>query len=442
MIKLPSKQIPRKIINFEKLAGLFLLAFIFCFPFQIRTLIFTNDSYLGGNFNQFTVFFLYFGDLLLVLSLIFWGLNLIKNGKKISFGDSILSILLFTFLAFLGASVMIGGFNNLSFFIFLRSLQFSIFYFLMINQVAGLDLMVKAFFASIFFQSSIAILQYLNQGSLVFKFLGEPVLSPTTLGVAKIDIGDFKMLRGYGTFSHPNVLAGSIFVAIILGFSNFKKFQIGKKKFLLAIFLLVTGLVVTFSRSAFVAFILAILIYLIFIKGRIYFRKLLRYVFGLVPLFLLVLFRFLNFSDQSVAERFLYLQISEKMLLANPLGVGLGNFTLYMQQFTDAKLLPWLEQPVHNVFLLVANEAGILAGLLFLFIFIYLFWAIYRGIKKANKQQRSWLVTLVALLLGLFSIAMVDHYFFTTYQGQFLLFFYLGLASIFLKKSLLPRKKS
>ena len=55
------------------------------------------------------------------------------------------------------------------------------------------------------------------------------------------------------------------------------------------------------------------------------------------------------------------------MLYANPLGIGLSNFTLAMPDYTFIKLAPWEYQPVHNIYMLLANETGLIG----LFVFFY-----------------------------------------------------------------------
>lgn len=123
------------------------------------------------------------------------------------------------------------------------------------------------------------------------------------------------------------------------------------------------------------------------------------------------------------------MDISQKMIIKEPLGVGLGAFTNHMQSYTDLKLAPWLYQPVHNIFLLMANEAGIIVGIMFIGIFIYLFYKIAPMTSK--KKEASLYLCLFAYItiIGLF-----DHYFISLYSGQVMFFIVLGCMSQYIQQ--------
>ncbi|HEX8932217.1 MAG TPA: hypothetical protein VF810_03625, partial [Patescibacteria group bacterium] len=61
----------------------------------------------------------------------------------------------------------------------------------------------------VIFESLLAISQFLRQGSLggIFYYFGERLFSGITPGIANASINGVLILRPYGTFSHPNVLA-------------------------------------------------------------------------------------------------------------------------------------------------------------------------------------------------------------------------------------------
>ena len=108
-------------------------------------------------------------------------------------------------------------------------------------------------------------------------------------------------------------------------------------------------------------------------------------------------------------------------------GIGLGTFTKVLPAFgVPAGLLLFL-QPVHNIFVLVLAESGILALLSFLLIWFFAF-------KRAG-EKKDYLLTVSLgqlLLLGFF-----DHYLYTLPQGLFLLSLVWGL--VFSKERLLDR---
>jgi len=147
--------------------------------------------------------------------------------------------------------------------------------------------------------------------------------------------------------------------------------------------------------------------------------------------------RFLFEDKSSLAERALYLDISATMLFHQPFGVGLGSFTTRMQNYTSQKLLPWLYQPVHNIFLLVFNETGLLGGLIFLSMFLFLFYRLFVFFKSEKSGQRKkQLAILISLLTVIFVIGFFDHYFFSLYAGQAMMFFVWGVVGSFLHEEL------
>ncbi|MFA4871677.1 MAG: O-antigen ligase family protein [Patescibacteria group bacterium] len=106
--------------------------------------------------------------------------------------------------------------------------------------------------------------------------------------------------------------------------------------------------------------------------------------------------------------------IKDKWLL----GAGLGNYTWYLyKQNPNLKTNEY--QPVHNIFLLVWAELGLIGFFIFLFFYFY---AIIFSVKNKNL---AGLVLWPALgLIGLF-----DHYLWTQYVG--IMIWWIGLAFVF-----------
>lgn len=122
------------------------------------------------------------------------------------------------------------------------------------------DLSIKKAFFWLFasltgVQSLLALWQFIIQKSVGLKILGEQVLSPQILGVAKIVSGGTKLIRGYGTFPHPNLLSAFLVTGVL--FTAYLMLETSKKwtKLLLSFLLLlnIMGLAITFSRSAYLA---------------------------------------------------------------------------------------------------------------------------------------------------------------------------------------------
>ena len=95
-------------------------------------------------------------------------------------------------------------------------------------------------------------------------------------------------------------------------------------------------------------------------------------------------------------------------------GVGLGNFLVELPKNLPSRTIYFL-QPVHNIYLLLLSETGIVG----LGSFLLLLWYIFQRIR--NSKLKAPIVAL--LLLGL-----IDHYPLTLQQGQLLFTLFLSLS--------------
>lgn len=433
-----------------KVSRVFLALFLFCMPFQIRTYVYGGTSFMNGNFNPYTTFFIHLTDIFLVAAFLCWGLAALRGETRevVETGHAAVSAGMVALLIFCLIGVFFSPDKNLAFLLSMRMLLFFLLYMMLLNGILSRDEIIKYLLAGIFLQAFIGIAQYVMQKSVGLSFIGESDIGPDVAGVAKIDWNGVRILRAYGTFSHANILGGALFMALIL---SFHKFMDKLRLLLPALALLIMALVFTFSRSAFFALVAAFLLYVAVNERKVS----LRYVilgFSLVAFFIVsfnlegIFFqRFIFGGDvESGLERMQYFDISKNMLVAHPLGVGLGGFTFYMQNFSAGKLEPWIFQPVHNVFMLAANELGVFGALSVVFLVGAAFYYLVKNVMalKKEEEEKSFGYALIALLGGMVTIFMFDHYFFSIYQGQALFFIYFALASLYLKKLPLPRKKS
>lgn len=435
-------------LTFLKVSRYFLVLFLLTFPFQIRTLLYTVPVYQTGGFDYYTSFFLYFSDLCFFGAFVSWALSLWRREVEWHFhlGDEMLSFLILALLLIMVGNAFFVANPELHFFGFFRFCELFLLYLMIANRVLRQEQIVLCLLFGLCFQAFVAFYQYILQGSIGLNFLGEATVNTSTLGVAKIDIGSQKILRAFGTMPHANVLGGLLFMGIMYAVALIKKYR----WFVAGVLWMLTiGLLFTFSRSAFFALIAAFLLYISVRNSKIVIRYI---ILGFsILLFLVVAFRledvilkrFLFEDVASTQERTMYLKIGRDMFLDQPLGVGLGGFTLHMQDYTTTKLAPWLYQPVHNIFLLVTNELGILGGLIFLGIFLYCFYELFLRIRMRKKDENRFAVALIlSMLIGIAVIGFFDHYFVTIYQGQVMLFIYFGFVSSLLSSDRLPSRNS
>ena len=461
---------------------------IFCLPFQSRKILYQ----WGENFNEWSSAYLYLTDglILAIFFLWFWRSKKQPFLKEINWSwpkNHYLALILIVFLII--AFVSLTRVQNfwLGFYQWLKLLEFILLFFYLRDnfhptlfekspplrwgfferhQIFGsssntspqrwgihLERLAQVFLASAFFQSLIAIGQYMNQQSLGLKFLAESPLSSNIPGVAKIVVDGLKMIRAYGTFPHPNLLATFLCLGLFCLFFIYLKQKPWSKKFVLADLtkndflpknglllaglypLLLFALFLTFSRGVIFAFVLATLGFFIYIffshpQLRTKVIELFLLLIVLCSLFTLILWpeissRFLISSgQQAVSLRLFYNQIAFDLIKDHPLlGIGLGNFVWQIKQMLHL-LASWLHQPVHNIYLLIASEIGLI-GLGFFLLFLFFI------IKRINiiLKENSLLFTFYFCLFAFLIIGLFDHFFWTLQQGQLMFWIILSILS-------------
>ncbi|MBI3732923.1 MAG: O-antigen ligase family protein [Chloroflexi bacterium] len=271
--------------------------------------------------------------------------------------------------------------------------------------------------------------QVLAQGPLGLP--AELALAPERSGAAVVAVGGDRWLRAYGLMFHPNVLGGFLAVGLLASLP-----MLGHRAMRLLWWLLWLGLLVSFSRSAW----LATAIVLPPTAGWLVWRQsalrrpivmsavgaaLILLIAGLV-LGAQVQTRLQLASDasesRSLAERGQLLAIALDVIRAHPAtGVGAGNFPLALATAP----IPMVLQFVHNVPLLLAAEVGILGGLLWLWLWL----APALGLERVWRGADPWPVVMTGAWLGLGIIALWDSYPWTLESGRLLTMMVLALVS-------------
>ncbi len=278
---------------------------------------------------------------------------------------------------------------------------------------------------SVLFESILAILQFIKGGTLGFWILGERSFTLSTPGIAKFDYHGLEFLRPYGTFPHPNVLAGFMIVTILLLSFLRKQESIqllygSRIKYGMTVVLAGLTLLLTVSRVAIIAGLGSALL-TFKKKGRV---LILLLVLLLLPVLYTRFSSVFNFDVLSLVRREEQISIAFNLWIARPVfGVGLNNFIIAASDQLLAGPSRFL-QPVHNIFLLDLVETGVI-GLFGLIILIGY------PIKRIISYQLSVINLLpwfVILFLGMF-----DHYFLTLPQGYRMLFLVWGISMSMLK---------
>jgi len=256
------------------------------------------------------------------------------------------------------------------------------------------------------------------------------VLDPSMRGASVVELADgLRILRAYGTLPHPNILGGFVFLTLI---GPASLFLINKRPNYSALILLCLGIILTgltFSRSAWLALIS--FSGTLILKSKYFERKklflllstiMLTIILTLYPLRSLVFTRVSNSATAtetiSTVGRSWLTERAINMIRQHPLtGVGIGSFIIELSNtaVTGAPI-----EPVHNIFLLVTTELGVVGLILMIGLFIF----IALNIFKAKSPQA---ILASATLTGLGVISLFDHYLWTLAPGRIMLGLALGL---------------
>ncbi|MDQ1283774.1 MAG: hypothetical protein QG620_122 [Patescibacteria group bacterium] len=139
---------------------------------------------------------------------------------------------------------------------------------------------------------------------------------------------------------------------------------------------------------------------------------------------------------KSLKERLFYLNVAYETILDNPIiGVGAGQFVLNIPQYANQTVEQWQFQPVHNIFLLIWSELGLVG----VGVFLWFLWAIWRKSILSNDSLNLSTALILryfkAIFLGFLFIMLFDHYLWDIQQGSLLLWTTLGLIASIDKSS-------
>jgi len=276
-------------------------------------------------------------------------------------------------------------------------------------------------------QATVGILQVMQQHSLGLTWLNELELDPAWNGVSVVWTATTRSLRAYGLTDHPNILGGLLAVGLILLATWYLVVQAHWRPLVGSLFALgAIGLLVTFSRSAY----LGLLSGLLLVAGWLWLSHrqqafLQLAILGAGSLILLAPFLWQNaaslgtrfdyqnsFSaptaeNQAINERFLLVAKGSSIFAAHPLsGAGVGAFPIALHQVDPNYTLDF--QPPHLVLVDVAAETGVFGAIFYLA--LELFPWVYLFVRRKQIRFTPALVGVSAALLALSVISLFDYY--------------------------------
>lgn len=287
--------------------------------------------------------------------------------------------------------------------------------FIRVRSLIGWGLVI-----AVIYESGLAILQFITNRSVGLWFLGEREFAVSDIEIAKFNFFGQVFLRPYATLPHPNLLAGFLVLSVPLLYLckfSFRFFVAG---------LLVITTFLTFSRTALLVLFLELVV---IFKSKI--RRLLVIGVILLPVLYVRFSSAFNFDYLSIVRREELSEVALTLFNENRLfGVGLNNFIV---ESSTSQLISGQDrflQPVHNFWLLILSESGLLGltgSLVLIGIPLFLLFR-SRDLVESRVLLCCWGVI---LFLGLF-----DHYFLSLAQGQRLFFLVWGLSFSTLNKDL------
>jgi hypothetical protein len=297
-----------------------------------------------------------------------------------------------------------------------------------VNEIYDLRKISWIIAGSMIIQAAIGMVQVMRGSSIGLMLMGERVLAPASYDVSLVSIPGGNILRAYGLADHPNILGGVLVCSLLIYLTSLLSSSITNiQSISLAVFSLgISGLLLTFSQSAWIAGLIA-LAWFTWRLARSHNRKAL-YGLGMIMLAgAIILLPFLfsmspyimetlipgSMMSQPAGEGQLSTQRATLNQAANQIfaghaltGIGLGAFpTALFQSRPD---FGYDIEPPHLSLLEAAAETGIFGAMFYLVLVI----APWPGMWLYRKRlvMTIPLIGTSAALLAMSIIGWMDYY--------------------------------
>lgn len=402
----------------QRLSEYAVLLALFLLPWQTRWIY--RDLTISGEGWEYGRLSIYAVEILILLAVTLRG-GLRVPGRLLPFVQPValfIGVLLISASFSQNVSVALGALPHFAAAVALFSL--------LIDERTDVKRAAWAFVAGLAVPSGLAWYQVVTGVSPASSLLGLASHDAVTLGQSVVETTTGRILRGYGTLPHPNIFGGYLAAGLVaLGWLSHQAKTRGSHLLMAApVALLASTLIVTFSRSAWLAVAVGFgsLAAVALAKRRALPHR-------AIPLMTLACFAVLatlavfhvavftrfqpaaRLEAKSIEERAGSYAAFDDVILTNAvMGVGPGNYTVAL-----ATIFPgspaWSYQPIHNVFFLALAEIG----LILLLPAVKFFRALYRHIRE-NLATAGGLFAL-AMLAALLPIALLDHYLWSLWPG-------------------------
>lgn len=411
-------------ISISKIQQLVLYLVVFLLPWQARYIFY--DPTIAGEVWEYGRLSLYGWDIVLLI-LIIWLWPRLRQEFKVAFNQNraFYFYVLLVSLTFLTSAWAIKPL--LVIYWGVRLLEGGVFWLLVKILKPKLHLLMLSLALAGVIQAGWGFGQFVSQDITANKWLGVAAHPVTQAGTSVLLNEGGRWLRAYGGQAHPNILGGLLVVTLLATGWLMINSKAGAKKSTILLVVIYTfqlmGLFLTFSRAAWLALFVSLMVSWFTWQDK---RRELVVMFSITGIVFLVLGLVLwaptktrlwavstsHLEQQAIEERLTGFKESQNLLIrAWWRGVGLGNYTAALVQ-NEPGLRAYHYQPVHNIFLLIFTELG-LVGFIIWLLFLW---------QRFKVYPRSLVVFIVPLAVTLF----FDHYWWT--QASMMLIFWLILA--------------
>lgn len=229
------------------------------------------------------------------------------------------------------------------------------------------------------------------------------------LGGLGFVVGDTR--RVSGTVGWPNTLGAYVAAGLCVPLALWLcKVGGGRRWVLLALSLFAAlPLILTFSRGAWVGFAAGVLVAVVlgWYASWVSLRTILLGLVGLGLIAAVVALVFAaplaeRFSEETLSSRVDLNEVAFGMIAAHPVtGIGVNTFTEVMGDYDTSGVTVYFPEPVHNVYLLIAAETGLVGLAMFLALVAFVYRA---GLQTLRRGSRFTSAAMIGLLAGLTAI--------------------------------------
>jgi len=424
----------------KKAASILLGLYLFLLPWQ--TVFIFDQKILNGDKWHYGSGLIFATEMLLWLIAILQLVVFLKRSpvadrtKPINRHKILVTVSLWLLIIWSGLSLIWAPEKDAGFYNWFFLLQAAVLFFIILTGSINKKRIYLSLSLAGALQALLALWQFISQEIVANKWLGLSTHLPWQNSDIVIESSG-RWLRAYGAFTHPNILGG--FLVICFFATIIPAFKIDGRKNtprrIIAALLILMGIFFSFSRSAWLALALGMIF--IFVreivnskKTTAYYRNLTKYF--LAPLVLAGVLFFLyqplvltrvssadRLEANSINERLAYLSQAEEIIQNRWLaGTGIGNYTYVLYQ-ADPAWPAWNYQPVHNIFVLIFAELGIVGIIVFAFFLISL---LINSLFAQSNVNKIKFPTELAFFIAVVAIGCFDHYLWTSYVGLIMLF--------------------